>query len=625
MQTYSLHLTLIAFMSSAGAAKAQELPEPGTDEHIVVSATKNPLPSRELGASVIILQRTEIEASGAKNLSQLLQGLPGITLRRNGGAGANSEILIRGDKGGHTLVMIDGVELADSSNIEKNFDIGDLPLYDVERVEIVKGPHSVSYGASGLSGVVHIITRRPQNGTRSAAGLLLGSFETYGLNARVSSQKGAFGLTAAVSGLSSGGYSSTGSRDDGEKDSYSRRDASLRLQWGTAELYHLDIFLKGAKSWAGIDAGANADDPNFTATRQDLTLQVAQKFHWNETFETKLTTSLIQVERKYVDDPDSLTEGHDQTWQRNSYRGIRRSWDLSQTMLVNKNHSLVASGQWIRDTARSKTDASFQSYAFSEEHGDESSYALQHQWGLFDRVFGQYGFRTMNNTEFGKKTVGQAAFNVHVVPDQTILRLNVGRGYKTPSLYQRRSPIYGNALLRPEYVRSEELGVDQNFQSLRLSLIGFQNRTENLIEFDNTDSRYYNVNRALIKGLESRLSWDISDSWNTEAQHTSLSTLDKDSNSPLSSRPEDSWSASVTWKHDGLSWMNAVRGQNRSRPGQYVEGTKGFRVVDSNLSWQLDHWQNNFKVSNLENRWYQEVAGYNTPGRNYQLSSELSF
>ncbi|HYX32406.1 MAG TPA: TonB-dependent receptor [Oligoflexus sp.] len=623
-------LSLLVAISSPARAQTEAGAETPKDEHIIVTATRNPLPGREIGASVIVLQREDFETRGAQTVSEILRGLPGISMRRSGGAGSNTEILIRGDKGGHTMVMVDGVELADASTIEKNFDIGDMPLYDVERIEIVKGPHSVAYGASGLSGVIHIITRRPQQGIGGSVGLELGSYETYGAHARVAGRQGAIGYATAVSGTRTAGYSHTGSRDDGEQDAFERKDGSLRLQYGSGEAYSADLFVKGSQSVADIDAGANNDDPNFQVKRHDLVSQLTQKMRWAPNTDTRLAAGLTQSDRRFMDDVDIFNPDRNQTWERSRFQGERRNLDLSQTVPLAPDHTVVVSAQWLRDSAEIRTRASYQGFDVNdylpEEQVTESSYALQYQWGLWERLYGQLGVRTLDNSTFGGKTVGQAAFNFIAIPESTTLRVNYGRGFKTPSLYQLRAPIYGNANLQPETVITAELGIEQELgEAVTASITGFQNQTENLIEFDSAASRYYNINKGLIKGLESKVLWEVNDAWTTQAQYTHLTTLDKETNQPLPSRPDDSWSGDVTWTHEAFSWMTAVRGQTRSRARPYVEGTKGFRVVDTAVGWRQGPTRLSLKVNNLMNSWYQEVAGYNTAARNVLASAEYSF
>ncbi|WP_141733683.1 TonB-dependent receptor plug domain-containing protein [Oligoflexus tunisiensis] len=625
----SLLAVAISRPAYAQAEAASEI-DSSTEEHIVVTATRNPLPGREIGASVIVLQRQDFEISGAQTVSEVLRGLPGISMRRSGGPGSNTEILIRGDKGGHTMVMVDGVELADVATIEKNFDLGDMPLYDVERIEIVKGPHSVAYGGSGLSGVIHIITRRPQEGLGGSVGLELGSYETYGAHGRVSGRQGAFGYVAAVAGTRTGGYSHTGSRDDGERDAFERKDASLRFQYGAGESYTADFLVKGSQSVADIDAGAHTDDPNYQVKRQELMGQLTQKLRLHQKYETRLAVGVTQTDRRFFDDPDLYNPDRDQTWERTRFQGERRSVDFSQLIKLAPAHTVVASVQWLRDSAEIRNKANYQGFAVDdrlpEETLQEVSYALQYQWGLWDRVHGQWGVRTLKHSDFGTTTVGQAAFNFILVPEATTLRLNYGRGFKTPSLYQLRVPVYGNADLQPEAVITAEAGLEQRFgEGLTASVTGFQNETTNLIEFDGTTSRYYNINRAMIKGVESRIDWDIDDNFSTGAQYTHISTLDKESNDPLPSRPDDAWSGDVTWKQNGFSWMTSVRGQTRSRPHAYTEGTEGFRVVDTALNWRLGPARYALKVNNVLNTSYQEVAGYNTAARGFLAHAEYSF
>jgi vitamin B12 transporter len=624
----------LSFLALAISIPARAQTDAGSEapqtEHIVVTATRNPLPGRELGASVIVLQREDFETSGAQTVSEILRGLPGISMRRNGGPGSNAEILIRGDKGGHTMVMMDGVELADVTTIEKNFDIGDLPLHDVERIEIVKGPHSVAYGGSGLSGVIHIITRRPEAGVSGSAGVDVGSYETYGAHARVAGQNGDFGYTAAVSGTRTGGFSHAGSREDGEHDAFERKDASLRFQYGAGGFYNADFLVKGSQSVSDFDAGANEDDPNSQVKRQELLTQLTQKLRFGDQYETRLAAGIAQSDRRYFDDPDLFNPNRDQTWDRSRFEGERRTVDLSQLVKLAPDHTIVASAQWLHDAAEVKNEASYQGFNVDDklpkQTVKELSYALQYQWGLLERIYGQWGVRTLKSEGFGETTIGQAAFHVILVPEWTDLRLNYGRGFKTPSLYQLRAPVYGNAELQPEAVITAEGSLEQNLGAgVKATITGFQNDTSNLIDFDANTSRYFNISQSLIKGVEGTIAWDVSSNLSTSAQFTHLSTLDKETNQPLPSRPDETWSGDVTWKENGFSWMTSIRGQTRSRARPYVEGTEGFRVVDTALSLRQGPARYSLKVNNVLNSWYQEVAGFNTAARNVLGSAEYNF
>jgi vitamin B12 transporter len=180
--------------------------------------------------------------------------------------------------------------------------------------------------------------------------------------------------------------------------------------------------------------------------------------------------------------------------------------------------------------------------------------------------------------------------------------------------------------LEAEVAITAEASLEQKLGAgLTATITGFQNETTNLIEFDGASSRYYNINRALIKGLESSVEWELSGNLSSSVQYTHLATLDRQSNEPLPSRPDESWSGDVTWTQDGFSWMTAVRGQTRSRARPYVDGTEGFRVVDNSVAWRQGPLRYALKVNNLLNSWYQEVAGYNTAARQVHGSLEYKF
>jgi outer membrane cobalamin receptor len=171
-----------------------------------------------------------------------------------------------------------------------------------------------------------------------------------------------------------------------------------------------------------------------------------------------------------------------------------------------------------------------------------------------------------------------------------------------------------------------EGGIEQKLGSdLTAAVTGFQNDTSNLIEFDLVNSRYYNISRSLIKGLETSVDWDITENLSTGAQYTRISTLDRETNKPLASRPDETWSGNVTWKDNGFSWMTSIRGQTRSRARPFVDGTEGFRVVDTTFALRQGPARYSLKVNNVLNSWYQEVAGYNTAARNVLGSAEFSF
>ena len=109
-------------------------------------------------ASTIILNKDQIKASGANTFTELLATIQGVAFE--GGAGNLTSLRIRGNKPSHTLLLVDGSKVSITAS-QPNFDV--VPLDQIERVEISKGPFSSLYGPGAIGGVVHVFTNRETN------------------------------------------------------------------------------------------------------------------------------------------------------------------------------------------------------------------------------------------------------------------------------------------------------------------------------------------------------------------------------------------------------------------------------------------------------------------------------
>jgi vitamin B12 transporter len=137
----------------------------------IVSATRSPRPASQTAENITVVTAKEIEALNAHTLADIIIGVAGIQLEMNRtpGTGVNTEI--QGSNYSHVLVLFDNVPI---NNLADNFpDIALIPVQMIERVEIVKGAASSSWG-SALGGVINVITKTPQT-ERPFAGMLSGS------------------------------------------------------------------------------------------------------------------------------------------------------------------------------------------------------------------------------------------------------------------------------------------------------------------------------------------------------------------------------------------------------------------------------------------------------------------
>jgi vitamin B12 transporter len=129
-----------------------------TFEPIIVTATKLETPAREVASSVTVITAEEIEEKQQASVAEVLRAVPGVDIVRSGGPGEQTSIFLRGANSSQTLVLVDGIEVNDPIDPNRAFNFAFLDTYNIERVEIVRGPQSTLYGSDAMGGVVNIIT-----------------------------------------------------------------------------------------------------------------------------------------------------------------------------------------------------------------------------------------------------------------------------------------------------------------------------------------------------------------------------------------------------------------------------------------------------------------------------------
>jgi vitamin B12 transporter len=155
-------------------------------------------------ADVTVITREEIDASGSRDVLDLLRLEAGVDLYRTGGAGQQTSLFLRGTNANHVLVLIDGVRASSANTGAFAFEW--LPLDAVERIEIVRGPRASYWGSDAIGGVIQIFTRRLE-GPRVAAGY--GTYDDAAGAAGIGHWDGQNGYTVQLGARHVGGFSAT--------------------------------------------------------------------------------------------------------------------------------------------------------------------------------------------------------------------------------------------------------------------------------------------------------------------------------------------------------------------------------------------------------------------------------
>jgi Outer membrane cobalamin receptor protein len=178
---------------------------------VVVTATRTERDISEVPASVSVITSEEIEKSTAQSADELLQGLAGVDVRNNGmgvlAVTTGNKVTMRGMGGlteARALILIDGVPVNEvySGGVEWN----QIPVEDIERIEVVRGAGSALYGSNAMGGVINIITKKPSEETQTKVTLGYGTMDTKDGSASMSGSAGKWGYRLSGGITRSDGY-----------------------------------------------------------------------------------------------------------------------------------------------------------------------------------------------------------------------------------------------------------------------------------------------------------------------------------------------------------------------------------------------------------------------------------
>jgi vitamin B12 transporter len=578
----------LSLVSSAARAEA----EPKSLGTVQVTANRVEQTADEALASITVLDRADIERSQAPDLSDLLARQAGIDLVRTGGPGSVNTVFMRGSNSKHTLVLIDGLRV--NSAVQGLYDFAHLPLAQIERIEIVRGPRAALWGSDAVGGVIQIFTRDPKTAFVEARA---GSYGRRGIDAGIAfgDQGPRFAVAAGVDRLD--GFSATNPASwsyDPDKDGYRNHYGNFRAR---GDVGSQQVFLSGQGSAARIEFDDGVSDVRTHSLGAGLQGQLRPD--WSHQL-------LLGLSREGV---DTLSFG------RSEFQSERLSLDWLHRIALDEHQQLQAGLNWSRESGRAGVD-------WYGEFFDKDRRNL----GLFAAWSGDFAAHQFNlslrhddNSQFGGANTANAAWGWRI-PDVVSLRASWGQGFHAPTLNDLYFPnVYGccqgNPDLRPEHSLNQELGLDWRLdetQSLGLSL--FRNRIRDLIELDAGYVEYININRARIDGVELQY-WLRRSEFSLSANATWQDPQDLGNDTQLLRRPERKLNLSADYRFEG----GFALGLDASAVGERPDfGTRlpGYARFDLRAAWPLPRgWQLEARIENLGDREYELVSGYNTPGR----------
>jgi len=444
-----LPLAVLALSSHAQPVVTGDLPE------TVVTATRVQQPLTDVVADVTIIDRSVIERSGATGLADLLARAPGIFFARNGGPGATTSVYVRGAESRFTAVYVDGVRVDSQSTGGATWNA--IPLSQVDRIEVVRGPAAAVYGSDALGGVIQIFTRKGEAGFAPVIEFGLGSQGTLKLATSLSGAKGAVDYSVGFSREISDGFNAQPAGNP-DKDGYRSTAASARLGWQVNPAHRLEATLLSSDLDAQYDAFTPGRDDHGLQTLQTLGLNWTAS--WSDAYKTRL--SLSRGKDRYETTPSFYLTDTSVT----SYL-FHNEWKLGSTLLT---------------AALERREDKLNNASTTPVITDRSQNALALGYGLrSDAHTLQLNARYDEDSEFGGQTTGSAAYSFEFSPGWRAL-VSTGTAFRAPTLFQRFS-IYGTPSLRPETARNVEVGVKYEFKGNSFSAMAYRNKVSELITY----------------------------------------------------------------------------------------------------------------------------------------------
>lgn len=598
-------------------------------ESLIVTGTY--LPREELASAMHTMDRVQIEALQKTTVTGILKTLPGLLVEEQGGPGGLAAVSIHGAEANFTLVLLDGVAVNDPTNSRGGgYDFGNLDTADIERIEVVYGAQSAIYGSDALAGVIHIITRDFRAASSMDIHAAIGEGGASSFSARVRGALNAAQYDVSIS-----------SRDAGDIVPASYREneaAKLGLQWGndkhriTADFR----YLSGYKSTYPEQSGgvSYAVDRSLDESRYK---EGGASISWQSSPSNILTSSLNISHFEHQESIESP--------------GIYPYGEVPPN---------GADTEFSRSLARWTN-----SFVLGSEATLDLGAEIRHESGNSSGFLDFFG--TVLPTDFElSRTTRSVHLGLHVSPLDSLLvtaavrydspddyqhensvstgiryrlheslsmSLNWGESYKLPSFFALGHPLVGNSELAPELSENLNFSLRLNpTDALQFTAMWFDNRFENLIDFD--EATFTNVNRQKIStsGHSLQFAWQPADSFSFSGNYTETRYDLHGEATVLTARPEhrgaivaiwrvfDNFSLSADYQYTGKQWSTS-----RHTGMEVTDRLDSHHLVNFGLSWELTATTTcRVALDNVTDSKYETAVGFPAPARTFRLGVSVS-
>ena len=597
-------------------------PQPGTSNTspTVVSPTGIVTPANQVASSITAITTQDIATLQYRTMPDVLNTVPGLNVVQTGGPGGLTSVFLRGTNSNHVKVLVDGIDVSDPSTPNDAFDFAHFLTYDVQQVEVLRGPQSGLYGSDAIGGVISIITQKGDGPARWTAADEGGSFGTVNEHIGVSGSQDHFNYAFSVAHyqatdvpvtplqiLSPGQQANPNNYDNMTYSAKTGLDLSEYLTWNSVLRYSESTLL-----FTG-DGNVNPGFPDPQQSRQTVHQFFGREEAVWSAFDGRVKNYFgVNYTSNWTSDISPGEQTSDVTL------GTRVKYDWrAVTEIAPGNNFIVGLEQ--------QTD-SIDTAGFTAQNTNNAGY-LELQTSYAKHFFLTANIREDDNDTWGDHMTYRIAPAVILPFTDTTIKASYGTGFKAPTLSELFQSFpafnfFANPNLKPEQSAGADIGFEQPLfnDRIRFGSTYFKNNVTDLINANATFTQDINIDHAITEGTETFIALNIIDRVKIRADYTVTRAVDTDTGLQLERRPKEKFSITAIYNPiDPLTLSATVlhvsNWEDIDREAFIPLVQPGYTVVNLAADYKInDQFKVFGRIDNVANVHYETPNGFLAPG-----------
>lgn len=607
------YIIWISLLSISTLLKAQDIMDTMIySPTIEITENRLSIPFEEASKSIVVINKKQIANLPVQTLPEILQHVAGIDVQRRGAGSVQADISMRGGTFEQTLILIDGIKMNDPQTGHHSAYLP-ISLDDIERIEIIKGAASKTYGQNAFNGAINVVTKTSATGSITASATA-GSFGTYRQELSISAPVNKYQQHLSIAREVSDGYR--------YNTDYKIQTANYRSSLAITETSKFD-FIAGHTS---RDFGANAfyADVDFIDQYEEVaTSLVALKYTHvagNTTIKPRISY------RRNTDDYVFLRDNP------SFFQNMHESQRLTGDINVSRTSKYGTTGLGVEFSRES-----LESSNLGDHDRDVLGLYLEHRISLLDGKLLVHPGLFANKFSDRKMVLLPGIDVLANLTDKLSIHANFNRSNRIPSytdLYYNSPREMGNANLLSETQNSYEVGTRYSTRNLQISIAAYQNHANNLIDWtkDNQEALWMAGNFNSIKTTGGEFSISASRAIDSEF-FTSIrgqyqlnlvnSDLSNETSEIISRYQFDYlslWQSATVYLgmlDNNLFLTATYRMVQREQEGNDLSTP----LLDAKLTYKLGDFRLFASANNITDKEYREISLVPMPGRSFNVGA----